>query len=164
MRYTILQGLDALRESTYNAQVVLPLPTGAKTRFIVPGENSSIWMASESHLFPNIYYILSIIKLSEKAAQAGHSLVSSPSTYKYIYLWHSKLNSCQRKHSGGEEIFQNIPDLLSPFFLNILYHGFSEFSNFDPCGNSACRQTEIRNIHLLSDISISSRFHPKLDF
>ena len=131
MRYTILQGLDALRESTYNAQVVLPLPTGAKTRFIVPGENLSIWMASESHLFPIIYYNLSL--LFEKSAQSGHSLASSPSTYKYIYLWLSKINCCQRKHSGGGEAFQNVPDLLPFLFLNILYHGFSGIANFDAC-------------------------------
>jgi hypothetical protein len=95
MRYTILQGLDALRESTYNAHVVLPLPTGAWTRFIVPWENSSMWTASESHLFPVIYRVPSYVLICNKkrhTAKERHVPVCQRSEgteflYLFIYLY-----------------------------------------------------------------------------
>ena len=66
------------------------------------------------------------------------------STYKYIYLWHSKLNCCQRKYCGGGALFQNVRGSLPFLFLNILYHEFSDFANFDPFGNSDRRCVDIK--------------------
>jgi len=52
IRYTILHGLETIWGSSSNAQVDLPLPTGAYTRLIAPGRSSSIWTASERYLLP----------------------------------------------------------------------------------------------------------------